>query len=252
MKTIATALQKGGVGKTTMAVSIAAELAKKGATIIVDADPQGNTTGSLLDSFEFEFADYLFKSCSLEDAIYKTAQENLFILPTFPVKEGLEEGLNRLRSYKQTSAVRNLFAIDDMVEKLKDKFEYCVFDTSPAFDTFEENIFIACDEVIGVIRADQFSNDGLTIFGMNLKDFKEHRRSAKPNFDKVILNGYDARYSFHNDLLKVLEEQKAFQHFVVPTDPAFGRSQVLHKPIQLQKDAKKETLSVFEKIAEVI
>lgn len=252
MKTIATALQKGGVGKTTLAVTLAAELSKKGSTILIDADPQGNSTGSLIDSFNFEFADYLFHSCTLEEAINPTQAENLFILPTFPIKQGLEEGLNRLRVYKQNAAMRNIYAIDDMVKELSQRFDYCVFDTSPNFDIFEENIFLACDEVLGIIRADQFSNDGLTIFAMNLQDFKAHRRSEKPLFNKVILNAYDARFSFHKELLETLKKQDSFTHFVVPTDPAFGRSQVLHKPIQMLKDTKKDTLKVIQNIAEVL
>lgn len=259
MKTVALALQKGGCGKTSCAVSLAAELAKKYKTVIIDADPQGNATGALVDEVEYELADYLSHSCKLENAITKTEIENLFIIPTLPIlSDPTDDGLNKLRSYKQSpSPSKNQFAFDDMIQELSKYFEYCVIDTSPAFDLFEENVFFACDEVIGVIKADQFSNDGLTIFGMNLADFKKRRRASKPKFDKIILNAYDARYKYHKQMLDEITKQNNFKAFVVPVHSVFGLSQVTHIPIQYVKAVKdddrlKEVKSMFKTIAEAL
>lgn len=250
-RVLATALQKGGVGKTTMAISIAAELAKKGRTVLIDADPQGNATGALLSQYECEFADVLQGTVKLENAIHKTCVENLFIIPTASL-DYQEKGLNKLRSYKSKSASNEPFAIDDMVKALSDSFDYCIFDTSPAFDAFEENIFYACDEVIAVMQADVFSNDGITIFGENIQDFKKRKRAeTKPVFNKIILNSYDGRLAYHHAMKETLNNQSKFQIFIVPTDQAFKRSQNAQKPIQLlQNDAKVETLKAIENIAQ--
>ncbi len=242
MKTIALALQKGGCGKTTCAVSLAAELSKKFKTVIIDADPQGNATGSLINTVSYELADYLMGKCSLDDVVSETSFENLYVIPTIPILEDSgEDGLNKLRSYKASpNPSRNQYDMDDLIQKLSEYFDYCIIDTSPAFDLFEENIFFACDEVIGVIKADQFSNDGLTIFGMNLADFKKRRRCAKPSFSKIILNGYDARYKFHKQMYEEITRQNNFKSYVVPVHSIFGLSQSSQTPIQFMKDIKED------------
>jgi len=251
MKIFATALQKGGVGKTSIALALACELAKKGTVILVDADPQGNSTGALLENVEHEFADYLFGSCKIEDVSTETKIKNLYILPTVPIRQGMQStGINKLRTYKQTSAALNPFAMVTLTQELSKYFDYCIFDTSPAFDFLEENIFSSCDEVIGIIRPDQFSNDGLTIFFENLKDFRRRKITEKPNFSKIVLNGYDARYNFHHQLREILEKQSEYKTFVIPADPAFTRSQVSQCSIFEIKETKKETLSVLNDLAE--
>ena len=83
MKIITVALQKGGVGKTSVAVSLAVELAKSGKTILIDADPQGNATTWLdIQTMQYEFADLLNGKCLLEQCVNKTSTNNLFIIPT--------------------------------------------------------------------------------------------------------------------------------------------------------------------------
>lgn len=236
MKTIATALQKGGVGKTTLAVSLAAELAKNYKVVIIDADPQGNATGSLVSSYSNEFADVLFNKCGIEDALLQTAIPNLWIIPTVALDSNATS-LNQLRMYKTTMAPSNPLAIKKIVKSLSEKFDFCIIDTCPAFDPFEENIFSACDEVIAVMLLDIFSTDGLSIFSANLADFKERKESSKPEFKKIILNANNKSISFHKQIIDQMANQDAFDCFIVPTDQAFKRAQNLQKPIQLLSKA---------------
>lgn len=252
MKTIATALQKGGVGKTTIAVSIAAELAKKHKVVIIDADPQGNATGSLVSSYKHEFADVLFGKCSPEEALQETSVANLWIIPTVALDQKANS-LSQLRTYKTTLAPANPNAIKKIIKLLSDSFDYCIIDTCPAFDPFEENIFCACDEVIAVMLLDIFSTDGLSIFSANLADFKERKESTKPDFKRIILNANNKSISFHKQIIEQMSQQDAFDCFIVPTDQAFKRAQNLQKPVQLlqktEGPASKDTLKALELIA---
>jgi chromosome partitioning protein len=83
MKTIAISLQKGGSRKTSLAVSLAAELAGHGETLLVDCDPQGNASAWVgSENINAELAGVLFKSCTLEKAITNTEPPGLSLLPS--------------------------------------------------------------------------------------------------------------------------------------------------------------------------
>lgn len=232
MYSFAIANNKGGVGKTTLSVSVAAELAKKGRVLLVDCDPQGNSTGSLVKSYNHELAEVLFNQCTLEEAIMETETENLFIVPTVALNNESQNALNQLRLYKTTLAANNPNAIRKLTKQIQNRFDYCIFDTCPAFDPFEENIFAACDEVIVVMLLDIFSTDGLTIFSANLADFKDRKELENPSFNKIILNAYNKGISFHRQIIEKMNAQEAFDCFIIPTDQAFKRAQNLQKPVQ--------------------
>ena len=253
MYSISIANNKGGVGKTTMSVSLAAELAKKDRVLLVDCDPQGNSTGSLMQNVTAEFSDVLFGKISIEDAIQKTDTENLFMLPTIALDESNPNSLNNLRLYQTTLAANNPNAVKKLFKQIEDKFDYCIFDTSPAFNPFEENVFKACDEVIVVMLLDVFSTDGLAIFSKNLADFKDRKECENPKFNKIILNAFNESISFHKAIVEKMASQETFDCFLVPTDQAFKRSQSLIKPVQAltkqEGQAKKATLEALETLA---
>ena len=96
MKSICVAIQKGGVGKTTISVNLAAEIAKTNKVVLIDGDPQGNSTSSLVDNFEYELADILYGNVAVDEAIAKTNVENLYIIPTAAIDE---KGNNQLKKY---------------------------------------------------------------------------------------------------------------------------------------------------------
>jgi chromosome partitioning protein len=248
MKTYTFAIQKGGTGKTSVSVSVAVELAKLGRTILIDADPQGNTTDWMnLPKLEYELSDVLSDKCTIKDVIQPTQVENLFIIPT----AGIDGGL---RTYQETIAQKEQFKLAQLKNELSAAFDYCVIDTSPALGAIERSCFAASDEVVPVLQLNQFSVDGLTIFTNNLAQIKKDMRLGnKPVLSKIILNGYDARIAQQNDNLAKFKAMKmpGIDFFILPTDQAFSKSQKFKVAPQDQPatNAKKETMDVLKDIA---
>ena len=156
MKTISIALQKGGTGKTSVAVSVASALAKKHKVVLVDADPQGNASAWYNQELTAELSDILTNKAGIGDALVATGIKNLFMIPT----AGVGGGLN---AYQKTEANGKPEAMLDVTDELSKAFDYCIIDTSPHFGPLEESCFIASDEVIPVMMIDRFSFDGLEI-----------------------------------------------------------------------------------------
>jgi len=144
--------------------------------------------------------------------------------------------------------------IKKMIRQIEDKFDFCVFDTCPAFEQFEENILAACSEVIVVMIPDVFSVDGLSIFSKNLADFKDRKEIENPKFTKIVLNSYNKSISMHKQIVEKMANQDSFDCYLVPVDPIFRKAQGLQKPIQkmlkAEGEAKAETLEALSLLAE--
>ena len=140
MKTIAFALQKGGTGKTSTAVSVATELAKKHKVVLIDADPQGNASAWYNNELTAELSDVLTNKAGIGEALISTGIKNLFMIPT----AGVGGGLN---AYQKIEANGKPEAMLDVTDELAKAFDFCIIDTSPHFGPLEESCFIASDEI---------------------------------------------------------------------------------------------------------
>jgi len=227
MKTIALGLQKGGVGKTSISLALSTELANAGYNVLlVDCDPQGNSTSALLKEIPYEFADVLFGTATIEEACCQTEVENLYILPTAPIG-------TRLREYKGSQKViTDTFEIDDQLKKVSENFDYCILDTSPDFTIFEMNCYMACNEIIPVMNCDTFASDGLTIFLENIKQFCAKKRVSTLEIKTIVMNRYNASMALDTEIKKIIEESSNLNKITIPQDQAFKKAQNLQKTVQ--------------------
>ena len=245
MKTIAFAIQKGGTGKTSTAVSVATELAKKHKVVLIDADPQGNASAWYNNELTAELSDVLTNKAGIGEALISTGIKNLFMIPT----AGVGGGLN---AYQKTEANGKPEAMLDVTDELAKAFDFCIIDTSPHFEPLEESCFIASDEIVPVMMIDRFSFDGLEIFMSNLQDLKSRakRVSKAAEIKRLVLNSKDNRLATQDGkidaLTKTLPENMKLH--VIPVDQAFKKAQDMHEPIETV-EPKKETLTVIKEIA---
>jgi chromosome partitioning protein len=246
MKTIAVSLQKGGVGKTSLAVSLAAELATiSGATLIVDADPQGSASGWIgPQSLNAELADVLLDRVSLEKAVIKTEAPGLFLLPT----AGLE---GELKAFAEGLARDDPYCFRRLTkEAARLGYAYTVLDLSPGWGAIERAAILAADEVLTPVLGDSFALDGLQIFAENLKTLRHRMETDKPKYNKVIVNAIDGRIKQHGEILANIKGEASadLKIYEVPVDPAFRLAQRKHLTLQALAAVKADTKAALNAI----
>ena len=217
---------------------------------MIDGDVQGNSSSTLVSETKFELADILNGKCYVEDAVLKTEIPNLFVIPTVATE-------NNLRIYKSEKASGEPEIFLDITEELeKLGFEYVIIDTSPAFDAFEGNIFLATDEVVPVMLLDPYSFDGLTMFKKNLDEFRaKHKRQlsdSKAVIKRIVLNNYDSRLALSRNILDVMQKQNEYKTYLIPTEQNFKRSVNQKTPVQYIAGTKTQVLEGLKKLAEDI
>jgi chromosome partitioning protein len=249
MKTIALSLQKGGTGKTSMAVTLAAELGREaGSAVVVDLDPQGNTSAWIgPDELKVELASVLFGKSRVGDVVVPTKSQGLSLIPT--------AGLGgELKLFAETKGLQEVYCIQDVVDDLAALgYKYCIFDLSPAFGALERAALIAADEVITPIMPNTFGVDGLEIFANNLSDLRKKMRSVKPDYKRIIITAIDNRIKQHGEIQKdIMDNIRGLHIYCLPVDQVFQRAQTLRLTIQDVGNGKKETLDEIKRLAKDI
>ncbi len=187
-RTIAIANQKGGVGKTTTAINLAACLAEKGMKVLtIDTDPQGNTTSGLgLDKTNLEDTVYqlIIGSCNIEDCMYKSVMDNLVVVPSDVNLAGAEIELIGVEDKE--------FILKNQVETVKDSFDYIIIDCPPSLNTLTVNAMTTADSILVPIQCEYYALEGLSQLIHTINLVKE-RLNPDLDMEGVVFTMYDAR-----------------------------------------------------------
>lgn len=228
-KIIAFANQKGGIGKTTSAVNVAAGLGLLGKRVLLaDLDPQGNTTSAVgvnKRSIKASSYDVLIARTPCEQAITDTGYKGLHILPANMNLAGAE--------FELVSADSREARLRDALNKVADRYDYIIIDCPPSLGILTINALAAADGVVIPMQCEYFALEGLSQLSMTIRQVK---KLYNPTLDitGIIITMFNGRLNLS---LSVLEELKKYYRdriFATPVPRAVRLSEApsYGKPIQ--------------------
>lgn len=199
-RTIVIANQKGGVGKTTTAINLSASLAKLGKRVLViDMDPQGNTTSGFgvdKEDTENSVYDLLLGECGIKDAIIPEVLEKLSVLPSHIDLAAAEIELIGIEEKE--------FILKKALEQVKEEYDFVMIDCPPSLNLLTINSMCAGDTVLVPIQCEYYALEGLTQLMHTIQLVKD-RLNPDLEIEGVVFTMYDARTNLS---LQVVENVK--------------------------------------------
>lgn len=201
-KVIAVINQKGGVGKSTTVINLSATLGEnKKKVLVVDFDPQGNSTsgyGIEKEELEHDIYDVILHDQPIEDVILETCEPNVFIVPATIQLATAEIEL--------VTAMARESVLKDALAKVKDEFDYVFIDCPPSLGLLTINALIAANSLLIPIQCEYYALEGVAKL---LESMEMVKRRMNPDLEifGVLMTMYDSRTTLSN---QVVEEVKGY------------------------------------------
>ena len=227
---IAVANQKGGVGKTTTSINLSACIAAKGKKVLViDVDPQGNTTsGYGIEKNELENTIYelILGDCSIEDCIIKDIMPNISILPSNVNLAAAE--------IEMIGVEKKEFILRNEVDWIKDRYDFIIIDCPPSLSFLTVNAMTTADSVLVPIQCEYYALEGLSQLIHTVNLVKE-RLNPELEMEGVVFTMYDSRTNLSAQVVENVKShlsQKIY-NTVIPRNIRLAEAPSYGKPINM-------------------